>query len=220
MIVTIDGPAGAGKSSISKIVAQRLNIEVLDTGAMYRSFAYIMKKNNLSFEDATFHKLLNDFTISFQNGRIIANKEDITEFIRTPEMDIYTSKIVSVHPLVREKMYQLQRSLAHNTHVVAEGRDMGSNVFPHADIKIYLDASVEVRAKRRLLELQERGVEKSLDDLKKEIALRDHEDMNRSISPLVLPKDGLVIDTSHMLKEQVIDRIIELVEDKKKENLF
>ncbi|MGL4394183.1 MAG: (d)CMP kinase [Brevinema sp.] len=216
MIVTIDGPAGAGKSSISKKVAELLNMEVLDTGAMYRSFAYMMKKDNITFEDAAFDQLLQDFTISFENRRIIAMGQDVTDLIRTPEMDIFTSKVVSVHPLVREKMYELQRSLAQNINVVAEGRDIGSNVFPKAEVKIYLDASVKVRAQRRFLELQARGVDKDLADLENEIVLRDHEDMNRDISPLVLPENGIVIDTSNLTKEEVIARIVEIVNEKNK----
>ncbi|MGL4560910.1 MAG: (d)CMP kinase [Brevinema sp.] len=211
MIVTIDGPAGAGKSSISKMVAKHLSFDVLDTGAMYRAFAYQLKNKDILINGSDFEELLAEFQVCFENGRVISNGQDVTEFIRTPEMDIFTSRVVSVHPLVRAKMCELQRLVTKDKNTIAEGRDMGSNVFPNADVKIYLDASVEIRAKRRFLELQSRGIEKSLSDLEHEIALRDREDMSREFSPLCIPKDAVVIDTSKMSAKEVTTKIITLI---------
>lgn len=209
MIITIDGPAGAGKSSISKMVAQQLGFEVLDTGAMYRAFAYLLKKNNIALDDPSFSDFLNDFTMFFENGRVIANNIDVTDYIRTPEIDVFSSSISS-NEYVRLKMKDLQRKAAQNKNIIAEGRDMGSNVFPNAEIKIYLDASVSLRAKRRYEELLIKGIQKGLDELEEEMILRDKDDTSRKFSPLCIPENSVTIDTSNLNQQEVVQKILNL----------
>lgn len=209
MIITIDGPAGAGKSSISKRVAQELGFMVLDTGAMYRCVAYFMDKQNLALEELQDCDMLSDFTIEFCDGKVFLNGEDVSSLIRTPEIDKRASE-VSQNAYVRSVMQGLQRLIARGTNIVAEGRDMGSAVFPDAELKIYLDASPEIRAERRRMQLLQRGIAVNKDQLLQEIVRRDYDDSNRAISPLCVPENAVVIDTDDIFPSEVLDKIVSL----------
>lgn len=209
MIITIDGPAGAGKSSISKKVAQELGFMVLDTGSMYRCVAYFMDKKNLTLEELQNHDMLSDFGIEFCDGKVLLNGENVSSVIRTTEIDKRASE-VSQNAYVRSVMQSLQRQIAQGTNIVAEGRDMGSAVFPDAELKIYLDASPEIRAERRLMQLLQRGVAISKEQLLQEIACRDYHDSNRPISPLCVPKNAFVINTDNIFPSEVLAKIVSL----------
>ncbi|SFB71778.1 cytidylate kinase [Brevinema andersonii] len=209
MIITIDGPAGAGKSSISKKVAQELGFMVLDTGAMYRCVAYFMDKQNLTLEELLNHDMLSDFTVEFWDGKVFLNGENVSSLIRTPEIDKRASE-VSQNAYVRSVMQDLQRLIARGTNIVAEGRDMGSAVFPDAELKIYLDASPEIRAERRRMQLLQRGITVDKDQLLQKMICRDYDDSNRAISPLCVPKNAIVINTDHIFPSEVLDKIVSL----------
>lgn len=210
MIITIDGPAGSGKSTISKKLAQILNFEVLDTGAMYRAVAYLLKQ-----KDDPFHYIedfLDTLKIQFKNNRISANHIDVTDYIRTPEIDLFTSQVISVNPIIRKKMCFLQRKVAQNLNIVTEGRDMGSNVFPNAEFKFYLDANSKVRAKRRYEELILNNIHQSLKECEKEIILRDQEDASRKYNPLCIPNEAHIIDTSDLSIDEVLQHMMKIIQ--------
>jgi len=208
MIITIDGPAGAGKSTITKILANKLAYDFLDTGAMYRVVAYLLKKTKYSQYDL--EEFLNNLKIIFNKQRIIANDIDVTDFIRTSEIDLYTSEISTI-PLIREKMCLLQRQVACNTNIVAEGRDMGSHVFPNAEYKFYLDANSIVRAKRRRQQLLEKNIVKDLNECEKEIIHRDKADFSRKCNPLCIPLNACIIDTSYLTVEEVLQKMLQII---------
>lgn len=209
MIITIDGPAGAGKSSVSKRVAQELGFMVLDTGAMYRCVAYFMDKHNLTLEELQDNNMLFNLTIEFSDRKVLLNSENVSSVIRTPEIDKRASE-VSQNAYVRSVMQSLQRQIAQGTNIVAEGRDMGSAVFPDAELKIYLDASPEIRAERRRMQLLQRGIEVSKEQLLQEIARRDYDDSNRTISPLCVPENAVVINTDNIFPSEVLAKIVSL----------
>lgn len=209
MIITIDGPAGAGKSSISKKVAQELGFMVLDTGAMYRCAAYFMDKHNLTLEELQDNNILSNLTIEFSDTKVLLNGENVSSLIRTTEIDKRASE-VSQNAYVRSVMQRLQRQIAQGSDIVAEGRDMGSAVFPDAELKIYLDASPEIRAERRFIQLFQQGIEVNKEQLLQEIASRDYHDSNRAISPLCVPENAVVINTDHMLPSEVLAQIVRL----------
>ena len=216
LIVTIDGPAGAGKSSIGKKVAKRLGFLYLDTGAMYRACALFMLENNVSIDDEEKVKtLLPQLDIFFENGKIFLNGEDVSNRIRSPEIDKAASKISRI-PAVREKLTQLQRQIATGTNVVAEGRDMGTVVFPNAEAKIFLTASAEERAWRRKRQLDEQGHIISFDIILQQIKKRDKADTERDIAPLKAAPDALVIDSTRLTIKEVIERIIKFVNRQEK----
>ncbi len=215
MIITIDGPAGAGKSSISKQFASQINFQILDTGAMYRCVALLQKQNNASLDDLNFQQDIININISFDNGNVFLNGKDVSLDIRTPEMDILTSSVVSVHPFVRKELCNLQRKIAQNQNMVAEGRDMGTNVFPDSPLKFYLTANPLVRAERRHKQLSEKNIIKDIKELEKEIISRDHEDSNRAINPLRIPDNACVIDTSHLTPQEVLDQMLLAYNNKK-----
>ena len=211
MIITIDGPAGSGKSTVSKKVARSLGFSYLDTGAMYRAVTYeiIARKIDLNDRSALI-KLLDTIKLSFVNDKIHINSEDRSGEIREPEIDTHVSA-VSALPLVREKLVKLQQHIGEHSDIVADGRDMGSTVFPHADFKFYLDASPEIRAHRRFLELQAKGHSLDLKTILEELIKRDNYDMSRKISPLIVPPNAVVIDTGRLTIEEVCSRIIAAV---------
>ncbi len=202
-VLAIDGPAGAGKSTISKLVAKRLGLFYLDTGAMYRGFAYKVLRNNIDPSDEKeVKKLVSTTAINFDNG-VTVDGNDVTREIRT-EAVTNASSLVSSYKEVREFLVELQRSCA-ISHVgsVVEGRDITSVVFPDAQLKIFLTASVEERAKRRAIELGDIDVAK----IYQEISLRDKRDSTRDVSPLIMPKDALLIDTTGRDIESILDEI-------------
>lgn len=210
MIITIDGPAGAGKSTISKQFAKSIGFEVLDTGAMYRCVALLYKRMGLEITHKEFQHSLHNIQIHFKNQHIFLNGEDVSTSIRTPEIDILTSKIISINPSIRKHLVILQRQIGSKQNIVAEGRDMGTNVFTEAPIKFYLTATPKIRAQRRHSELLKKNINKNIDELKKEIELRDHEDSNRQINPLRIPENATIIDTSELSISQVVQQMIDI----------
>lgn len=212
--IAIDGPAGAGKSTIAKKIAKKMNYIYVDTGAMYRAMALYLIRNQVSGDDeAAIVEACKgaDISIEYQDGEqaVILNGENVTPYLRTEEVGNMAS-VSSAVPEVREKLVELQQALAAKTDVVMDGRDIGTVVLPGADVKVYLTASSRTRAGRRFLELQEKGVKCDLDEIEKDIIDRDYRDMHREISPLRQAEDAVLVDSSDMTIEEVVERIIAL----------
>lgn len=217
--VAIDGPAGAGKSTIAKQVAKKMNLIYVDTGAMYRAMALYLSREQISptdQEQISAKCQEADITIRYEQGEqvVYLNGENVNPYLRTEEVGKMAS-VSSVNPDVRAKLVQLQQKLAGETDVIMDGRDIGTCVLPGADVKIYLTASVEVRAKRRYDELTAKGETWDLQEIAKEIADRDHRDMTREISPLKQAEDAILLDTSDMDIEEVVAAIMKICEEKK-----
>lgn len=213
--IAIDGPAGAGKSTIAKMLAARLGFVYVDTGAMYRTIAlYLLRQGIGPQEEAAIERAIQevDVAISYENGtqQVYLNGENVSSLIRTEEVSQMTSQ-TSVYLPVREKLVELQKKLAASENVIMDGRDIGTCVLPHADVKIYMTASVEVRAERRCLELTQKGVVCSLEEIEKEISERDYRDMHREHSPLRQAEDAVLLDTSKFTIEEVVDAMTEIV---------
>lgn len=209
--VAIDGPAGAGKSTIAKLVAKAKGYIYVDTGAMYRGLAIHFLKKGVGPEDRdAVAEACRDaeVTIGYEDGvqQIYLNGENVTGMLRTEEVGNMASKTSAI-PEVREKLLELQRSLAREKDVIMDGRDIGTNILPNADVKIYLTASVETRARRRYDELKEKGEECSLEEIARDIRERDERDMTRDIAPLKKAEDAILVDSSDMTIQQVVDEI-------------
>lgn len=216
--IAIDGPAGAGKSTIAKSIAKKRKIIYVDTGAMYRAMALFMIKNNVDPEDTeTVAKVCEkaDITIGYENDQqvVYLNGENVNAFLRTEEVGTMASK-VSVQPAVRVKLVELQKNIAKENDCVMDGRDIGTVVLPDAQVKIFLTASSLVRAKRRYAELTEKGETCDLKEIQAGIEERDYRDMHREISPLKQAEDAVLLDTSDLTIEQVIDSIDEITKEK------
>lgn len=212
--IAVDGPAGAGKSTIAKMVAKELSFVYIDTGAMYRAMALLVIRNNIDINDEEKVSSLcesADVKITYQNGEqvVVLNGENVNGLIRQPEVGDAASA-VSVYKRVRAYLVKLQQKLASTENVIMDGRDIGSCVLPNADVKIYLDADVKVRAKRRYDELLAKGMEADLNEIETQMIERDYRDMHRENSPLVKVEDAKVIDSSYMSIEEVKDEIIRL----------
>lgn len=217
--VAIDGPAGAGKSTIAKLVSKKLNYIYVDTGAMYRAIGLYLIKNNISADDEkSIDNAIADADISIDYidsvQHVYIDGEDVTGKLRTEQVGNMASSC-SVYLSVREKLVSLQRDIAKKQNVVMDGRDIATKVLPNADTKIYLTASVDTRAERRYKELKEKKVTCDIETIKKDIEDRDYRDMHRKNSPLVQAEDAVLIDSSNMSIDEVVDKILELV---KKEN--
>ena len=218
--IAIDGPAGAGKSSIAKALSKRLGYIYIDTGAMYRAVALFFVENNVSNgTDSRIESLLEKFDISikYEDGaqKVILNGEDVTGKLRLEEIGKLASKFSAIGS-VREKLVALQRKLAQQENVVMDGRDIGTVVLPNADLKIYLSASSKVRAKRRYLELLEKGhTDLDINEIEDEIIKRDEADMNRRISPLKQADDAYYLDSSDMTLEEVVSKILSMVKEER-----
>lgn len=214
--IAIDGPAGAGKSTIAKMAAKKLDFIYVDTGAMYRAMALYFLRRGIDAKDekkiAEACEHIN-VTIAYQEGeqQVLLNGENVNAFIRTEEVSMMTSN-TSKYPAVREKLLYLQRELAAANNVIMDGRDIGTCVLPDAELKIYLTASASERAKRRYLEQKERGVESDLAQIERDIIARDEQDMNREIAPLKQAEDAIYLDTSDMTIEEVVTKIVSLVQ--------
>jgi len=213
-IIAIDGPAGSGKSSVTKIVSKELGFSHLDTGAMYRSVTYFCLKNNLSLkflgsvEINDFLKKNFDLKITKEN-KVFLNDQDISSEIRQPEINRLVSKISS-YPEIRKYLVSLQRKLGSLGKVILDGRDIGTTVFPNADLKIFLTASIKERAKRRHKQQISEGIKQKLQEIEEEIRKRDQEDQNRKTSPLKIAEDAILIETDFISIQQVVDKIKEL----------
>ena len=211
-VITIDGPAGAGKSTAARALARRLGFRLLDTGAMYRALAWAVREAGLPPEDSPALRALVDQTLVVLDGdAVLVNGRDVTGEIRSPAIGELTSVLTMLRP-VRDKMTPAQRALAAPGGVVLEGRDTGSVVCPDAEVKIYLDATLEARARRRRDELAERGIAAELTSVREEVARRDRQDMGRAIAPLVRPTDAVVIDTTGLDGDEVLERLVDAVE--------
>jgi len=203
MIVTIDGPAGTGKSTVARILASRLGFAFLNTGAMYRAVAYACLRQDIAFEDQEAVGNVPQFLeILFSNNRLFLNGEDVTEAIRGQEVT-QAASLVAANERVRQRLVELQRIVAHGVDLVTEGRDQGTVVFPDAECKFFLTASAEERARRRQRELRDKGDFVSLDDLMNQQELRDLRDETRACSPLKPAVDAAIIDTTAMSLEAV-----------------
>ena len=212
--IAIDGPAGAGKSTIAKLVAKKKGYIYVDTGAMYRGLAIHFLKKGISADDVAAIEAAcedADVTIGYENGaqQVYLNGENITAILRKEEVGAMASRTSGI-PKVRATLMDLQQTMARTKDVVMDGRDIGTVVLPNADVKVYLTASVDCRAKRRYLELQEKGVECNLEEIAKDIEERDYRDMHRETSPLRQAEDAVLVDSSDMTIEEVADTIIEL----------
>ena len=212
--IAIDGPAGAGKSTIAKKVAKELSCVYVDTGAMYRAMALYLLRQKVSRENTSEIGTTcqnADITIEYQDGVqiVLLNGENVNEFLRTEEVGNMAS-VSSAIPEVRQKLLNLQRKLAATMSVVMDGRDIGTTILPDAEVKIYLTASSLTRARRRYLELQEKGIDCNLEEIQKDIEERDERDMNRAVSPLKQAKDAVLVDSSDMTIEQVVSCILEI----------
>lgn len=220
-IITIDGPAGSGKSTVSRLLAGRLKVQYLDTGAMYRAVAFQAKREGIDLKDREkISRLCRDLDLHFKTldgtTRLFVGAEDISAGIRSPEMDMLSSAISAIKE-VREAMTLLQRKMAEPGGVVAEGRDMGTVVFPDADYKFFVNADPKVRAGRRYRERLERGESVSRGEVEKELRKRDDQDMTRALAPLVPAKDAKIIDTTNLTVEEVVEKMVRTMErgDKK-----
>jgi len=219
MQIAIDGPASAGKSTIAKLIAKNLNFVYCDTGAMYRTVTLLAKKHNVGYGDTlNILKLMSEHRIHFLNKEdgqhVYLDDEDVSDDIRTEEITNNVSQVSAIKE-VRTQLVQMQRDLANDCDIVMDGRDIGTTVLPKAEVKIFLIASVEVRAQRRFKENVERGINTPLKELQDEIAARDYKDSHREISPLRKADDAIEVDTSDMTIEQVVKRVTEIVNEHK-----
>ena len=217
IVVAIDGPAGAGKSTIAKLAAEKLGYAYIDTGAMYRSVAWKFLQTGSAFDEALISQLAQTMIIEFKPeakvNRVFVDGVEVTEAIRSSEVTANVSRVAAIGA-VREAMVAQQRRMGESGGVLMDGRDIGTVVFPNAQLKIFLTASVEERALRRYKELVAKGQEVDLAQLKEDIASRDKQDSERAISPLRQAEDALLLDTSDMNIEQVTAKIMQLVEEK------
>ncbi|KGG54284.1 (d)CMP kinase [Lactobacillus sp. wkB10] len=222
MQIAIDGPASAGKSTVAKIIAHKLNFTYIDTGAMYRASTWIARENNIDYGDERGILTAIDeekIEFRFKNGqqKIYAGNKDITQEIRTPDISANVSQ-VSALAGIREKMVSLQRQMAGEMNVVMDGRDIGTTVLPNAAVKIFLVASVHSRAERRMLDFKERGIKtnQSLEEIEHDISERDYKDSHRKISPLKKAQDAIEIDTTSMSVDQVVNAILSEIKKSQK----
>ena len=206
--IAIDGPGGAGKSTIAKLVGDKLGLEYIDTGAMYRAVGLKLNRKGIKPDDLiSISNVLEETTIDFVNGKIILDGDDVSDIIRTQEISKFAS-IYSQIPEVRSKLVDIQRRIAAGKSVIMDGRDIGTNVLTDAELKVFLTADSLVRARRRYEELRSKGVNANLDDIHEEIKDRDYQDMNRKLNPLVQAEDAIRLDTSDMTIDEVVNTIV------------
>ncbi len=216
--IAIDGPAGAGKSTVAKRAAQELGFVYVDTGAMYRTIALALKRGAVDIEDPRALEAALDqiqISIDYKDGvqHMILNGQDVTDSIRSTEISDYASKSSAI-PAVRQKLLDMQRDMATKMDLLMDGRDIGTMILPNADLKIYLTASVDVRANRRYLEMTLKGEDCSLDDIRMEIADRDYRDMNRETAPLKQAEDAVLLDSSDLNPDEVVERIVSYAKER------
>jgi cytidylate kinase len=214
LLITIDGPAGSGKTTVSRLLAKRLNYQYVDTGALYRCIAFEVNRASIvPTDNKQLQQFCQDLSIVFRkiNGksRIFSNGRDITDLIRTPEVTTLASA-VSAMPAVRQHLFDVQRKMGENKSVVFEGRDMGTVVFPEADVKFYLDAAIDIRAQRRHRELQAQHTQ-TIEAVQEDMKNRDHNDSHRELSPLKPAEDAFIIDTTHLSVEAVVEVMLDYI---------
>ena len=219
MIVAVDGPAGSGKGTVTKKIEEKMGFLNLDTGATYRCVALQVLKENVKLEDEEkMIKIANEIDIKIDNNGekdiILLNGEDVSKEIRTKEVTAIVSQVSTIIP-VREKMVDVQRKLAIGKNVIVEGRDIGTVVFPNADIKIYLDANEEIRAKRRYKENMENGIETTYEEVLENVKMRDYNDMHKKVGALKKAEDAIVIDSSNLSIEEVVKKIEDIIKEHK-----
>ncbi len=208
MIIAIDGPAGAGKSSIAKRIASEMGIEYIDTGAMYRAVTLKLIRLKCSLNDTDRIKEILDMTdIDFFSDHIYLDGENVSSMIRTSEVNRYVSEVSAI-PIVRNKLVTFQRAIGKNKSIIMDGRDIGTNVFPDADYKFFLTASLEERTFRRWLEIKEKGFDDSLQDIQREIEKRDKADMERELNPLCKSEEAIEIDTTGKNMDKVVEEML------------
>ena len=219
MIVAVDGPAGSGKGTITKKIAEDMGFLNLDTGATYRCVALETYRNNLDIvkDEQKIIEIANKIDIEIDSSGekdiILLNGEDVTSKIRTKEVTAIVSQVSSIIP-VRKKMVDVQRKLAKGKNVIVEGRDIGTVVFPNADLKIYLDASIEVRANRRFKEEKEKGTNITYEEVLESIKQRDYNDMHKKFGALKKADDAILIDTSNLSIDEVVEKVKQLISEK------
>ena len=214
--IAIDGPAGAGKSSIAKEISSELGFIYVDTGALYRTVALYVQENELDSDEAIIKSLDDiDIDLSFIGGtqRISLGGEDVTDDIRTPEISMGASKVSAI-PEVREFLFELQQKMAREHNVIMDGRDIGTVVLPDADLKIFLTASADERASRRYLELKEKADCPTFEEIKADIIKRDYNDSHRAVAPLKQADDAVLIDTTDMGFHEVCEEILDLIKER------
>lgn len=209
--IAIDGPSGAGKSTIAKAVAKALNIDYIDTGAMYRAVGYKMDKKGIPFEECeALDAMLESTDIDFVGGDVILDGEVVNALIRTPEVSMLASQCSQLAP-VRTKLVEIQRGMGQRKSVIMDGRDIGTNVLKDAEYKIFLTASAEERANRRFKELQEKGEKQTYEEVLEDIKQRDHNDMTRELNPLRKADDAIEVDTTGMGIDEVVAAVLDIV---------
>ena len=217
--IAIDGPAGAGKSTIAKLCAKELEFIYVDTGALYRAIGLCAYRNNIGSKDAdAILQMLKDIKVelAFNDKKeqiVLLNGEDVSGFIRTPEISMYASDVSAI-PQVRAFLLELQRNMAKTNNVIMDGRDIGTVVLPDAQIKIFLTASPQVRAKRRYDELIEKGMDVNFDDILSDVITRDYNDSHRDIAPLKPADDSIIVDTSELNLEQSVNKMISIMKER------
>lgn len=212
IVITVDGPAGAGKSTVARELARRLGFILVDTGALYRGLAWAVKATALAPEDGpALRAVLERTSVGLEEERVLVNGRDVTQEIRTPEISQLTSRLTML-AVVRDKMTPIQRTLAAAGGVILEGRDTGSVVWPEAEVKFYLDADLGTRARRRRDELIARGLDADLRTVTDEVARRDRQDTERALAPLVKPAGAVVVDTTGLGIKDVVEKLLRVVE--------
>lgn len=212
IVVTIDGPAGAGKSTVAAALAHRLGFTLIDTGSLYRGLAWAVQEAGVALEDGPgLAALLERTSVRLEGARVLVNGRDVSAEIRTPAISRLTSRLTTLG-VVRDKMTPIQRSLAEAGGAVLEGRDTGSVVWPAAEVKVYLDADLDTRARRRRDDLLARGLGADLETVREDIARRDRQDMERALAPLVKPEGAVVVDTTGLGVPEVVDGLLRVVE--------
>jgi cytidylate kinase len=210
MIIAIDGPSGAGKSTVARLLSRELGFEYIDTGAMYRALAYKAYINNIEIKEDTIDEMLKNTEVDYSDNKIFLDKKNVDSLIRSEEISKCASEI-SALPNVRTKMVELQRNIAKGKNVILDGRDIGTKVFPDADFKFFITASIETRAERRYEQLLAGGTAAERDNVLEDIKKRDINDSTREISPLKKADDAILIDTSDMEINEVVMNIKNLV---------